>query len=152
MLYYAWYLTQGAYMASPIRLNDDLIEDAEDQIKYSFRSVPKQIEFWAMIGKTVEAVMTPADIAALTNGELEIKLLRKKTASINFETVFESLETDRKNGTLKSTMPLGSTWYEESTSHPGLIIRHQSNGKIDLGVFENKKFNPVNNQPKKLNI
>jgi hypothetical protein len=141
--------TQGDRMASPIRLSDDLIETAEEQIKHSFRSVPKQIEFWAMIGKKIEAVMSPADIAALTSGQLEIQLLRKNPAAVIFETVIESLENDRNSGSLKSGIPFGDTWYEENIKHPGQIIRHQINGKIDSGIFEKTKFIPVSNQLKK---
>ena len=88
-------------MSIPIRVSDELMEDAKQQIKMSLRSVTKQIEFWANIGKEAEMNMTPADIAALVNGEVEIKVLRKKSEPIDFENVFGEIESDRKSGKIK---------------------------------------------------
>ena len=97
-------------MANPMRLSNSLIKDAEKQTKQSFRSVPKQIEFWASIGKEVESSMTPADIAALANGEIEIKILRKKSEPVNFEDVFTGIEADRAANTLAQKVLTGEVW------------------------------------------
>jgi hypothetical protein len=41
-------------MATALKLSDDLIEIAKPRAAAAHRSVPKQIEHWARIGKMVE--------------------------------------------------------------------------------------------------
>ena len=41
-------------MATSVRLDDDFVGDAQVYAKASKRSVPKQIEHWAEIGRIVE--------------------------------------------------------------------------------------------------
>ena len=40
-------------MAVPMKLSDDLVEDAKVTAAVEHRSVPKQIEHWVRIGKAV---------------------------------------------------------------------------------------------------
>jgi hypothetical protein len=40
-------------MAVAMKLSDDLVEDAKTVAAAEHRSVPKQIEYWARIGKAV---------------------------------------------------------------------------------------------------
>ena len=137
-------------MANPIRLSEDLLEEAEKQTKQSFRSVPKQIEFWASIGKEVESSMTPADIVALANGEVEIKISRKKSEPVDFDKVFSDIEADRKSGKLSAKMVQGDVWYEESKEYPDLLVR-VSNGKKELGKFKDGKFQAIKKTQRQLN-
>lgn len=41
-------------MATALKLSDDLIEIAKPRAAAEHRSVPKQIEYWARLGKAVE--------------------------------------------------------------------------------------------------
>jgi hypothetical protein len=41
-------------MAIALKLSDDLIEIAKSRAAAEHRSVPKQIEYWARLGKAVE--------------------------------------------------------------------------------------------------
>jgi hypothetical protein len=41
-------------MSTPVKLSDSLIGDAKRYAKLNSRSVPKQIEHWAKIGKIAE--------------------------------------------------------------------------------------------------
>ncbi len=52
-------------MAVAMKLSDDLIEEARTHAAAEHRSVPKQIEYWARIGKTV-----------LDNPELPLALIK----------------------------------------------------------------------------
>ena len=61
-------------MASPLRLNAALIEAAEREGAIQKRSVPRQIEFWAELGKAVESVVGPADVVAVIQGIKKIKV------------------------------------------------------------------------------
>lgn len=118
------------------------MEDAKQQVKMSLRSVTKQIEFWANIGKEAEMNMTPADIAALVNGEVEIKVLRKKSEPIDFENVFGEIESDRKSGKIKEKVIKDNIWYEENNKIPGMFFRMTKEGGKTLGKFVDGKFVP----------
>ncbi|MFV2061685.1 MAG: hypothetical protein ACC653_13445, partial [Gammaproteobacteria bacterium] len=61
-------------MSSPIRLKDSIIRDAEAEARVFSRSVPKQIEFWAEIGKSISHTVTPNELLALLNGLAEIRI------------------------------------------------------------------------------
>lgn len=127
-------------MSIPIRVSEELMEEAKEQIKLSYRSVTKQIEFWANIGKEAEMGMTPADVAALVNGEVEIKILRKKSEPVNFDNLFGEIEMDRKAGIIKSKVIKDKVWYEESEENPKLFFRITSAGEKTLGSFIEGKF------------
>lgn len=129
-------------MSIPIRVSDELLEDAKQQIKMSYRSLTKQIEFWAQIGKEAEMNMTPADVAALVNGEVEIKVLRKKSEPVDFDSLFDEVESDRKAGIIKSKVIKDKIWYEENPKNPGMFFRVTSEGEKTLGKFSDGKFVP----------
>jgi hypothetical protein len=129
-------------MSIPIRVSDELIEIATQHTKLSYRSITKQIEFWAQIGKEAEMNMTPADIVALVNGEVEIKIIRKKSEPVNFDTVFNEIETDRKSGKIKSKVLKDKIWYEENFKNPDTFIRFTNEGAQTIGKFVDGKFVP----------
>ena len=41
-------------MSQPVKLSDDLVDDARRYASLNSRSVPKQIEYWSRIGKIAE--------------------------------------------------------------------------------------------------
>lgn len=129
-------------MSIPIRVSDELMEDAKHQVKMSLRSVTKQIEFWANIGKEAEMSMTPADVVALVSGEVEIKVIRKKSQPVDFDRIFSQIESDRSVGKIKDKVIKDSVWYEEDTKNPGLFFRMTKEGEKVLGKFIDGKFVP----------
>lgn len=62
-------------MAVAMKLSDDLIEDAKTVAAAEHRSVPKQIEYWARIGK---AVLDNPDLLADDSGHDACPLKRRK--------------------------------------------------------------------------
>lgn len=52
-------------MAVALKLSDELVEDAKPHAAAEHRSVPKQIEYWARIGKAV-----------LENPEVPLRLIQ----------------------------------------------------------------------------
>ena len=58
-------------MAVALKLSDDLVEDAKAIAAAEHRSVPKQIEYWARIGKAV-----------LENPELPLRLIQDTMLSL----------------------------------------------------------------------
>lgn len=57
-------------MAVALKLSDELVEDAKPHAAAEHRSVPKQIEYWARIGKAV-----------LENPELPLRLIQNTILS-----------------------------------------------------------------------
>ena len=58
-------------MAVAMNLSDDLIEDAKTDAAAEHRSVPKQIEYWARIGKAV-----------LDNPDLPLRMIQDTMLSL----------------------------------------------------------------------
>ena len=56
---------KGVVMAVALKLSDELVEDAKPHAAAEHRSVPKQIEYWARIGKAV-----------LENPEMPLRLIQ----------------------------------------------------------------------------
>lgn len=58
-------------MAVAMKLSDDLVEDAKIAAAAEHRSVPKQIEYWARIGKAV-----------LDNPDLPLRMIQDTMLSL----------------------------------------------------------------------
>ncbi|MDF3054724.1 MAG: hypothetical protein K0Q74_631 [Gammaproteobacteria bacterium] len=74
-------------MGIPIRINEDIYNDAKKVSESEFRSIPGQIEFWASIGK-----------CALDNPDLPIEFIKELLSSKNQDRSlaepFEIMEDD----------------------------------------------------------
>lgn len=128
-------------MASPMRLSAALVEAAERESAIQKRSVPKQIEFWAELGKTVEGVIDPADVVAVVQGLKRIKVEPVTPTPVNPGDVFDSIEAIRKSGTLAAKVTSAAIYYEASRSRPGLLDRvNSSTGERQTGQFHNGVF------------
>ena len=128
-------------MASPMRLNSSLIEAAEREGAIQKRSTPKQIEFWAELGKAVEHFIGIDDIIAITQGLKVIEVEPVLSLSVNPDDVFDSLETSRENRTLSENVTLSAIYFESSLSKPGLLDRVDSaTGKRESGRFTDGEF------------
>ena len=58
-------ILRSGMMAVALKLSDELVEDAKPYAAAEHRSVPKQIEYWARIGKAV-----------LENPDLPLRLIQ----------------------------------------------------------------------------
>jgi len=134
-------LTGGYAVASPLRLSTTLVEAAEKESAIQKRSVPKQIEFWAELGKTIESVIDPADVVAVIQGFKKIKVESVTSTPVNPGDVFNSIETLRKSGTLAAKVTSAAIYYEASSSRPGFLDRvNASTGERQTGQFHNGVF------------
>ncbi len=131
-------------MASPMRLNSALVAAAERESTIQKRSVPKQIEFWAELGKAVENLLDISDVFAVIQGFKRLKVESLDSARVDAEDVFDDLETDRADGNLFDRVTGSSVYYEASTSKPGFIDKVDSGKGTRLtGKFENGEFMAV---------
>ena len=66
-------------MSQQIRLDSDLINLASMEASLNKRSVPKQIEYWAELGRMVSKVLNIHDVLALVQGTKRLKMEDIKT-------------------------------------------------------------------------
>lgn len=129
-------------MASPLRLSAALVEAAEKEGALQKRSAPKQIEFWAELGKAVDGVIDAADVVAVIQGLRKIKVEPVTSMAVDARDVFDSLETIRESGGLAEKVTSAAVYYEASLSRPGLLDRVSSRtgerqtGQFHKGVFK----------------
>lgn len=128
-------------MAVPLRLNSELIIAAKKQAAIQKRSVPKQIEYWAEIGKAIDHSIDPADVYAVIHGFKKIIIEPELSRPVNPDDVFNSIEKDRKSGRLSKKVTSSVIYYEASSKRPGLLDRvNTATGERKTGQFENGEF------------
>ena len=128
-------------ITSPIRLDSKLLEAARREGSINKRTAPKQIEFWAELGKAVELVVDFADIYAVIQGFKKIKVESVESKAVDPADIFNSLEESRKSGELAKSVTPSAVYFEASQKMPGLIDRvNSSTGERQTGRFHNGEF------------
>jgi hypothetical protein len=128
-------------ITSPIRLDSALLEAAKREGSINKRTAPKQIEFWAELGKAVELVVDSTDIFAIIQGFKKIKVETVESIAVDPVEVFNALEESRKSGELAKNVTSSAVYFEASQKVPGLIDRVDSAaGKRQTGRFHNGEF------------
>jgi hypothetical protein len=131
-------------MANPMRLSRELVEAAEREAVIQSRSVPKQIEFWATLGKAVQDVIDYSDVLAVAQGLKKIRIEPVEFAAAAPEDVFAELEKSRKKGTLAEDVTKAAFYYETSRSRPGMVDRvNSATGERRTGRFQNGEFKVI---------
>ncbi len=118
-------------MSQPVKLSDSLVLDARITGEIAERSIAGQIEFWAGIGRAIEALLRGREALALrkTGG------LRPLSDCLN--------EADSPTGRKRvadylKTRPFPH--YEPAPGHPGFLMRIDHDGKREIGRFVNRRF------------
>lgn len=121
-------------MSQPVKVTDALVLDARLMGQVTQRSIAGQIEFWARLGRAVEALLRGDQMLALckTGG---IKPLSACLKSI------DSTEGRRRLAEHLHSLPYPH--YEPAPGAAGLLVRIEANGKRTIGKFLNRKFQRV---------
>jgi hypothetical protein len=133
-----------AKAASPIRLQEELMQMAESTAKRFHRSTAEQIEYWADLGRTVASTLDPDILLSVTAGLTVIKTEPVISAPVNPDTVFQSLENDREAGVLPDSVTNSPVRYQASVTNLGYLERIDPNGNITTGQFKNGLFMELN--------
>jgi hypothetical protein len=127
-----------------VRIDKNLVLQAEREARIQNRSNAKQIEYWAKIGKAISSKLSIADVFAVSQGIKTIKLeLTPSVQSIpvSSDDIFNDLENDRAEGLLAKNVTSARIYYEASVEHPGCLDRVNSvTKKRQTGTFENGEF------------
>jgi hypothetical protein len=124
-----------------MRLNPDLVAAAEKVGAIQKRSIPKQIEYWAELGKAVERTIDISDVYAIIQGIKKVQVEPVASLAVPPGDVFDDLEKGRKNGRLAEKVTSANVYYEASLTRPGLLDRvNAATGVRQTGQFHNGKF------------
>ena len=105
------------------------------------RSTPKQIEFWADLGRAVERVIDLSDVFAVLQGLKRLKLENVESVTVDPDEVFGDLQNRIDRSRLTEEVTAAAVYFEASAQHPGLIDRVDSaTGSRQSGQFKNGKF------------
>lgn len=130
-------------MSIPLRLNDDLVHEAETEAIIHKRTTPKQIEYWAQIGKAVARTASSSELLALMQGLAQVQVTTRTSAPIDPAAVFAEVDRTRADGSLQQAVSQAQVRYEASQRHPGLLDRIAPDGRRESGQFRAGEFIPL---------
>lgn len=126
---------------SPMRLDSDLVAYAKREGSIKKRSAPKQIEYWAELGKAVEQVLDYNDIIAVIQGLKKIRVESVQSIAVDPADVFNDLEMRRSEEKLADKVTSAAIFYEASRKRPGLLDRvNSATGERQTGRFKDGEF------------
>lgn len=126
-----------------MRLDEDLVREAGHMARLQKRSVPRQIEYWAEIGKAVEKVLPPHTLMAIRQGLANIYVEMAPSTPVNSDDVWQEVEDSRQGNTLSTRVSEAPVNYQASPSAPGYLEQIQPDGTKIKGRFVDGRFVPA---------
>ena len=121
-------------MGQPVKLSDELVDDARAVVPFSQRSIAGQIEFWAGLGKSIEPLLRGD--RALT---LQMAGAERKLSQILAEV--DTAKGRKKVEALLSQRPYPH--YKPVPDNPDLVRRIEADGSESVGRFVGREFQVV---------
>ncbi|MGD0095704.1 MAG: hypothetical protein ABSB60_04375 [Terracidiphilus sp.] len=121
-------------MSQPVKLSDALVLDARIAGEAQERSIARQVEFWAKLGRSMELLLDGRQVMALC----------RTVGATPLADLVDSVDTPAGQEMLKNY--LASERYPHFEAHPsqaGLLVRIEENGTRTVGRFVNRAFIPV---------
>ena len=129
--------------ASPVRLQQELMQSATLAGARHHRSAAEQIEYWAMLGRQVAGVLDPDKLLDVLSGLAALRVEPVTGAAVAPEQVFGALEQQRRSGQLSVSVSSAALRYQASTTQPGFLEEVASDGRRRLGQFRHGVFEPL---------
>lgn len=121
-------------MGQPVKISDELVDDARAVIPFSQRSIAGQIEFWAGLGKSIEPLLRGVRAFSLKMAGEE-RPLSALLAEVETTDGLNRLEATLDKRPYPHYMPV--------VGHPDLICRIEDDGSETTGRFVGRKFEAV---------
>jgi len=124
-------------MGQPVKLSDELVDDARAVVPFSQRSIAGQIEFWAGLGKSIEPLL---------RGDRSILLQRSGSERPLSQAI---AEVDTVKGRKQVDAYLEKRPYPHYKPVPGkpdLLGRVEADGTETIGRFVERQFVEVENE------
>lgn len=127
-------------MTTPVRLDDLLVQQAAAEAQINRRSTPKQIEFWADIGRAIAGEVSAEDLIAIAQGIRRVKVEAVTPAPVTSDDIWAEVDAVRESGELSRTLARGRTLYQASEEHPGYLEAIHPGGHKTIGMFKDGQF------------
>lgn len=128
--------------ASPVRLQEDLMQSASLAGSQLHRSAAEQIEYWASLGQQIAGFVDPQSLLDVAAGLARLKVEPVMAQPVASEAVFAAVESDRRSGALQHKVTEAAIRYQASRTHPGYLEQIDANGKSTHGTFCHGVFVP----------
>lgn len=130
-------------MVSPLRLDEALIREAEAEARLHRRSVPKQIEYWADLGRRMSRLVSPEDLIQVQMGLRRIQFVDTQPPPVDADAVFADMDARREQGALAKEVTGSAVVYQAVPGRAGVLERIDRDGRRQQGVFRNGEFVPA---------
>ncbi len=128
--------------ASPVRLQDELMQAATIAGSRLHRSAAEQVEYWADLGRQISRFVDPDALLEVAAGLARLKVEPTVGHPVDPEAVFAAVEADRRSGVLAERFTTGNTRYVMSNAQPGYLEQIDEQGVRTIGQFKNGEFIP----------
>jgi len=129
--------------STTVRLSTQLVKAAKEIAVWSERSVPGQLEHWALLGKAIEDHLPTASAIALKKSAVSSEKALAPQDQALVLNILEALRVYMPSTQIaQSLASKHSHLYESDPIHPELLIQVDRNGKRTLGKMINRKFVP----------
>ena len=128
-----------------IRIGETLFSRADERAGLARRSVQKQIEYWAELGRLVEDGLAGAELHALLEGRKTIERIALVANDVSSDdvpdaaTVLAELHADRAAGTLAASVTSAPVAYD-LVDDGRTLRRHDDEGNVSIGTFVDGRF------------
>lgn len=129
-----------AKASSPIRLQQDLMQQAESTARRFHRSTAEQIEYWAELGRSVSSKLDPDVLLSISAGLTRLNVEPVISEPVDPDEVFSDLEIQRDNGSLQRNVTSSPVRYQVSLKQPGFLESIDQKGDVITGRFKNGEF------------
>ena len=125
-------------MGQPVKLSDELVNDARAVVAFSQRSIAGQIEFWATLGKSIEPLLRGDRALALqmAGGDRPLSQLMSEVENAKGRKQLEATLNKRPYPHYKSV-----------PDQPELVCRIEEDGSETIGRFIGRDFQVLEDGP-----
>ena len=129
-------------MGMPIKISDEFVKIAQDESKVAGRSMTKQIEHWAQIGRVVETLLRAPEVSALkrTAGETPAAALATPEVKTALETIIRTLIASASRTDIVAYLREPQQSLYSASNQPGKVVEVRPGGRRVRGRIVNRKF------------
>lgn len=124
----------------PVRMDKELVAQASAEAERQKRTAPKQIEYWAALGQTLEGVIGQEDVIRLREGLLRLQPVN--ASPVDADRVFATVDAARTTSKRSTRVTSARVIYQASRDHPRYLEQIHADGRVIVGRFENGQFKP----------
>ncbi|AKV97649.1 MULTISPECIES: hypothetical protein [Marinobacter] len=133
-------------MTTAVRLDDTLVRHAAAEGAVHRRSTPKQIEYWAEIGRAVAGDVSAEDLIAILQGIRQVRVEPVVAESVSSDDLWAEVDQARESGNLGRSIARGRTVYQASGEKPGYLEAIYPDGTREVGQFRNGRFEALSDR------